>query len=147
MMTTRWTPLADPRGGMRRVRDEMSRLLESLGQEGLAPAAGYPALNVWQDEGNIYVEAELPGMDLGALDISVTGDQLTLKGERKPPQVPDKAVWHRQERFFGGFSRSLTLPVLVDADKVQARLVNGVLTVTLPKSEAAKPKKIPVKAE
>jgi HSP20 family protein len=104
-------------------------------------------MNVWQDNDNVFVEAELPGMDLSSLEIYVIGgDQLTVKGERKPPEV-DKGIWHRQERVFGSFSRVLTLPVPVDADKVQARLVNGVLTLTMPKSDAAKPKKIPVKAD
>jgi HSP20 family protein len=132
---------------MRRFRDEMNRLFESFGGEGPALATSYPPLNVWEDDANVYAEAELPGMDLSDLEIYVTGgNQLTIKGERKPPQV-DKAIWHRQERGFGSFTRVLALPTLVDPDKVQARLVNGVLTVTLPKSEAAKPKKIAVKAE
>jgi HSP20 family protein len=84
---------------------------------------------------------------LGGLEIYVTGgDQLSIKGERKPIEV-EQGVWLRRERAFGKISRVLTLPIEVDANKVQARLTNGVLTITLPKSEAAKPKKIAVKAE
>jgi HSP20 family protein len=139
MLTTR-------RGSTRRFQSDMNRLLESLG--GVRPlAAGYPAMNVWQDDANIHIEAELPGMDLSDLEIYVTGgNQLAVKGDRKAPQV-EKAVWHRQERGFGAFSRLLTLPFPVDADKVQARLTNGVLMITLPKSEAAKPRRIAVQAE
>lgn len=147
MLRTRWQPSQDPGRQMRRFQEGMSQLFETFGQDWPGLAAGYPALNVWQDDATIYVEAELPGMDLSDLEIYVTGgNQLTLKGERKTPQV-EKAKWHRQERAFGSFNRVLSLPVPVDADKVQARLVNGVLTITLPKSEAAKPRKIPVQVE
>ena len=147
MLTTRREGLAYPRSEVQRIRDEMSRLVEAFGRRWPALAASYPALNVRQDDNNIFVEAELPGMDLSDLEIYVSGgNQLTIKGERKPVQI-EKAVWHRQERGFGRFTRVLTLPVPVDADKVQARLVNGILTITLPKSEEAKPKQIAVKAE
>ena len=110
-------------------------------------AGGYPAFNVWEDADKVFVEAELPGLDLKDLEIYVTaGNHLTLKGERKP-NVPEKGLWHRQERGFGKFSRSLTLPFNVDADKVDARFENGVLLVALPKHESARPRKITVKGE
>ncbi len=147
MMRTRWQPYSDPGRQGRRFQEGMSQLFGSLGQDWPGLATSYPALSVWQDDANVYVEAELPGMDLSDLEIYVTGgDQLTIKGERKAPQL-EKARWHRQERAFGSFNRVLSLPAPVDADKVQARLTNGVLTITLPKSEAAKPRKIPVKVE
>ena len=147
MLTTRREGLAYPKSEVQRIKDEMNRLVEAFGRRWPALAASYPALNVRQDDNNIFVEAELPGIDLSDLEIYVSGrNQLTIKGERKPVQI-EKAVWHRQERGFGRFTRVLTLPVPVDADKVQARLVNGILTITLPKSEEAKPKQIAVKAE
>jgi HSP20 family protein len=93
------------------------------------------------------VEAELPGLDLKDLEIFVTGGtQLTLKGERKP-QAPEKALWHRQERGFGAFNRTITLPFAVDAEKVEAKFENGVLLVKLAKHESARPRKIQVKAQ
>jgi HSP20 family protein len=147
MSITRWMAPVVPWNEMRRFREEMGRLFESLGQEWPALAASFPLLKVWLDDNNVYLEAELPGMDLSDLEIYVTrGDQLTIKGERKPPQV-EKATWRRQERGFGAFTRVLTLPVPVDADKVEAHLANGILTIRLPKSETARPKRIPVKAE
>jgi HSP20 family protein len=110
-------------------------------------AAGFPALNVWEDGEKVHVEAELPGLDLKDVEIYVSGgNQLTIKGERKS-NLPEKGVWHRQERTFGAFNRSLTLPFPVDADKVEARLENGVLHIQLTKHESARPRKIPVKAE
>jgi HSP20 family protein len=108
-------------------------------------AGSFPPVNVREDQDQFYVEAELPGLNHDDLEILVEGDQLTIRGERKP--VADEGRWHRQERAFGRFQRTFTLPVAVDADKVEARLDQGVLTLTLPKSEAAKPRKIAVKAE
>jgi HSP20 family protein len=86
-------------------------------------------------------------MDFKDLEIFVTaGNQLTIKGERKQPET-EKGVWHRQERTYGNFTRTFTLPYPVDADKVDARLENGVLLIKLAKHESARPRKIAVKAE
>jgi HSP20 family protein len=110
-------------------------------------SAAFPAVNVWEDAEAVNVDAELPGLDLKDLEIYVTGgNQLTIKGERKRVP-PDKAVYHRQERGFGTFIRVLTLPFEVDSSKVDARLENGILTIKLAKHEAAKPRKIVVKAQ
>ncbi len=146
MLQARSAPETRSRGDVRRLRDDLNRLFSTFGQQWPGLGVGYPPLNVWQDADNLYAEAELPGIDMSGLEIYVTGgDQLSIKGERKP--VEKEGVWLRRERAFDKFSRVLTLPVEVDANKVQARLTNGVLTLTLPKSEAAKPKKIAVKAE
>jgi HSP20 family protein len=110
-------------------------------------AVAVPQLSVWDDENAVYAEADLPGIDPAKLEVTVTeGDQLNVQGERVPPNVSG-AVWVRQERPFGKFSRAVRLPSLVDADKVEAKYENGVLRLTLPKHEAAKPRKIVVKGE
>jgi HSP20 family protein len=110
-------------------------------------AAAYPPLNMWEDGDNVHITAELPGLSMEELEIYVTGNnQLTIKGERKV-QLPEKAIRHRQERGFGKFSRVLTLPFAVDAEKVEARLEHGVLDLKLAKHESAKPRKIHVKGE
>jgi HSP20 family protein len=128
----------------------MDRLFGRWGDganEGRALAVSYPPLNLWEDGEFVYAEAELPGLKLDDLEIYVTGqDQLAIKGTRQPP-VEQKGVWHRQERGFGTFTRVVTLPVPVDANRVEARLEQGVLTIKMAKSEAARPKKITVKAE
>ena len=104
----------------------------------------YPALNIWEDDDSMYVEAELPGFNIDDIEMYVTGEnQLSLKGQRQRPQR-EGGTWHRQERGFGAFSRSLELPSPVDGDKVNAELTNGVLTITLPKKEAARPRRIEV---
>jgi len=130
------------------MRQEMDRLLSGfLGNvaESGWPLVGRsrPAVNVWEDAGAIYVELELPGVKKDELEIAVAGGELSIKVER--PEVEQKGVtYHRRERGIGSFARILRLPVDVDPDKVEAELVGGVLTITLPKSEAARPRKIEV---
>jgi HSP20 family protein len=122
-----------------RIQEEFQRIFGDRTPSG-------PAVNVWSDDNTFFAEADLPDLNLDHLEVFVTdGNQLTIKGERKAPEVSG-AVWVRQERPFGQFTRVVTLPSLVDADKVEAKYVNGVLRITLPKSEAAKPRKINVKA-
>lgn len=108
-----------------------------------AAARVFPALNVWEQADELFVEAELPGLKADNIDIAVEGDVLTIKGERGEA-AHEGAAWHRRERGVGAFSRVLRLPVPVDAGRVQASFRDGVLLVTLPKSEAAKPRKIQV---
>jgi HSP20 family protein len=149
MAPSRWQALNPVWNQLQQFQGEMNRLFDRWGGAAgpLAGFAAFPPLNVWEEEDHVLVEAELPGLDLKDLDIYVTGgNQLTVKGQRKPP-VTEKGVWHRQERGFGGFSRTLTLPFPVDADKVDARLEQGVLHLKLAKHESAKPRKIPVKGE
>lgn len=106
--------------------------------------AAYPALNTWEDGDAAYVEAELPGMGLEDLEVSVSGNELMIAGARKIA-APDGANYHRRERSQGRFARTLTLPWEIDADRVGATLRDGVLTVTLPKCESCKPRKVEVK--
>jgi len=137
-----WGPLQGLQGEMNRLFDRWFDVPASANG-----VTAFPAVNMWEENDQILVEAELPGQDLKALELSVTGgNQLTIKGERKVP-VKEKGVWHRQERGYGTFSRTLTLPFLVDAERVEAKLDNGVLLVRLAKHESAKPRKIVVKAE
>lgn len=126
---------------MNRFQEEFNRAFNKAGHW----AGVGPAVNVWADEHAVFVEADLPGVDPAKLDIAVTeGNRLTISGERAEVTV-ENAVWHRQERGSGTFVRELTLPTLVDADKVEARYEAGVLRLTLPKAEAAKPRKITVR--
>ncbi|QEG02640.1 Spore protein SP21 [Stieleria maiorica] len=145
MLATRWDPWTE----MNRLSREMDRVFGRRGtgnEMGRPFAAGsYPALNVWEDDDNLYAEAELPGFNMDELEIYVTGNQLTIKGERRPPEHGD-GTWHRQERGYGKFSRMIEVPGDVDGDKVSAEFKNGVLHITLPKSEAVKPRRIEVKA-
>ena len=132
---------------MKRLQEEME---QRFGRAGMndprrsAPSV-FPPLNAWEDDNNLYVEAELPELELSDLEIFVNGDnQLSLKGERKQPER-ENGIWRRQERGHGSFSRMSELPKYVDSDKVTAELKHGVLTITLPKRKQAKARRIEVK--
>lgn len=127
---------------LNQMRQEMDRIFEDFTDDG--PASGFPALNVWEEAANFTVEAELPGFRIEDVEVHVRGQELTLSGERRLEEK-EGVTYHRRERAHGKFHRTLELPLPVDADKVQASLQNGVLTVTLPKVEAARPRKIEVK--
>lgn len=103
----------------------------------------FPAVNVWETDQELFAEAEVPGLKESEIDIFVVGSELTLKGERKTSEQPE-AAYHRRERGAGTFTRVVHLPVDVDSSRVSATLRDGVLTVTLPKAETAKPRKIRV---
>jgi HSP20 family protein len=109
------------------------------------PAAGFPPLNLWCDEEAVHLEAEVPGLRLEQLELTVSGDQLTLSGER-PDGIGQDVIPHRRERAVGRFSRTITLPFPVEAAQVEARLLNGVLSVELPKAQAVRPFRVEVKA-
>jgi HSP20 family protein len=131
-----------------RMRRQMDRVLSSYSDDmpGAAIAGVFPLANLSEDKDAYYVRAELPGIKANDLDISITGNTLSISGERKIPAHGDKVKYHRREREAGSFSRVITLPGQVDANKVEAQCSNGVLTIVLPKAESAKPKQIAVKA-
>lgn len=157
------------------LREEFDRLWTSLttapplhgwGPErtsGGFPAVNFPAVNIAETDDSLTIEAELPGLDVGDVEISVTGDELVLKGSRPERTGTQPAAgeggangerqagvptltWHRRERGSGGFERRITLPVAVDASRVEARLVDGVLTVTCPKAAESQPHRVPVRS-
>jgi HSP20 family protein len=134
-----------------RLRNELDRWFSGLftgvpvGDIPALVARGSPAVNVWETEHDFQAELELPGFSLGDLDVSVVGNELTIKGERKGVE-DDEAVYVRRERNVGSFSRVVRLPASTDSAKVAAHLKDGVLTIRLPKTEASKPRKIQVKA-
>jgi len=144
-----WDYWASPFEELDRLRRQMELLSEGLtgGRLWGAPGAGvFPLMNITEDKDNYYVRAELPGLKADDLEISVTGDSLSLSGERKIPVEDEKAQYHRREREAGRFSRIVTLPAQLDTEKVEASCKDGVLTVTLPKAEESKPRQIAVKA-
>ena len=145
MRVARWRPFHQAMCEADRLHEEMSLMFGRFGSG--ERRAARPPLDLRQDEENLYLEAELPGLAREDLEITVSGeDELTVRGERKPPEH-EGAAWHRRERDFGAFERTVALPCPVDAEKVSATMRHGVLTVTLPKAAAARPRKIDVKAE
>ena len=144
MFFSRWTATPVLRS-LNEMQHEVNRLFDRWGRHPLG-LGEFPTINLWEEDDALFLEAELPGLELQNLELFVTGqNQFTLKGERKLPAV-GKAVQHRQERGFGRFTRTLTLPFAVNDEAIEARFENGVLKVRLPKHEAAKPRKIEIKA-
>jgi len=133
---------------LERMRRDLDRLAgDFTGSAFRLPTAGvFPLVNVTEDQNNYYVRAELPGVKTDHLDISVTGETLTLSGERNLPEESEKASYHRREREAGSFSRVISLPARLDVDKAKAHAEDGVLTVVLLKAESAKPRQISVKS-
>lgn len=145
MLAARWQPL-DVWAEMSRLHDEMSRAFGRTTPESREFGSGFPALNLWEQDDRLIVEAELPGFCQEDIDVSVeAGDHLIIKGERKAVELPESSSWYRRERATGQFARTIPLPVGVNAEQVEARFCNGVLTVELPKREEVKPRRIEVK--
>lgn len=131
-------------GELERLRREMNQLFERPGRFGLNVASGYPAMNFWTNNESAIVTAELPGIDIEDLDISVRENTLTLKGSRHPVELGEGETYHRRERGYGSFQRVLQLPFHVDASGVEATYEKGVLRIVLPRAEEDKPRKITV---
>ena len=138
-------------GPLMQLRDEMDRLVgDFFGPvtSSIAPRLGvnarsFPALNIWETPQHVFVEAEVPGLKSEEVDISVVGNDLTIRG-RRGEAAHEGVAYHRQEHGVGEFNRVVRLPVDVDADHVEASLKDGVLLIQLPKAESARPKKIKV---
>lgn len=150
MALIRWQPrgdLWDPFASLADLQQEMNRLFESslrrLGnpQEGIW---GFP-VDVVEEKDHLIVRANLPGLSKDDVTVTYHDGYLTIKGEKKVESTTKDANWHRQERAYGSFSRTIELPVAVDMKKIEAQFRDGVLTVTLPKTEEAKPREIQIK--
>ena len=133
-------------GQLVNTRDELDRVFETSFGSFFRPLGSLnrwnPAVDVYQDKEQFTVYAELPGLKKEEIEISLNGDTLTIRGERKHEANGDQGF--RTDRYFGKFQRSLTLPVSVNSEKVNATYKDGILKVVLPKAEEAKPRQIPV---
>ena len=130
-----------------RLQERLDRLLGSFSDlpSESGGAGVFPPVNITETGDHIVVRAELPGVAAEDLNVNITGTSLVISGERKIKDRGDGVTYHRRERSGGTFNRVLTLPSDVDEDQIDAGLINGVLTIALPKTEAAKPKQIIVK--
>ncbi|HWX19104.1 MAG TPA: Hsp20/alpha crystallin family protein [Candidatus Binatia bacterium] len=135
-------------GRLTDLREEIDRLFEAplaeLARTSQLLSGWTPALELYEDKDNIYMRAELPGMKKEDIQLSLHDGSLSISGERKHEEKFKDAEVYRAERFFGRFQRTVSLPTSVAVDKVKAQYKDGVLSVTLPKAEEAKPKHIDV---
>ncbi|TCR68204.1 Hsp20/alpha crystallin family protein [Bosea sp. BK604] len=131
----------DPFLEMRRMQEEMNQRLA-----GLSAGAGreFPPINLWIGGDSVAVTAELPGIVPEDVDLTVRENTLTLQGTREPRTEDEKSVWHRRERAYGSFSRTVQLPFRVDPERVETRFANGLLEIELHRPEADRPKKIQI---
>jgi len=146
MNLVRWSPFRD----ISVLQNQMNRLFEDTlhtypaGSDGVSAWA--PPADIWETENDLILQTDLPGVDPKQIDLRVENNVLTIRGERRfEPKVKEEN-FHRVERSYGTFSRSFTLGTAVDSEKVQANYRNGVLSITLPKAEQAKPKRIQIAA-
>jgi len=137
-----WIENTNPFDEFHTLQREMNRLFD--GYDERTTLSRFPALNIRGDQEKMVVTAELPGMKPKDIDIQVVENQLTLKGERSSDQPAEDAVCHRCERNAGTFTRTVRLPFAIESDKVTATYINGILTLTLPRLEASKPKQIEI---
>jgi len=124
------------------MQNEMNSLLSRLAPSSMQD---FPALNMWANEEKAVVTTELPGITTDDIEISVAGRVLTMRGSREPEKTEEGESYHRRERWYGKFTKTLEMPFPVDPVKVEARFNKGVLSISLPRLEADKPKKIIVK--
>ena len=135
-----------PFNELERMRQQMDNFLSRVSDKGMPSlhAGVFPSINLTEDKDHYYLRAELPGIAAEDLDIQATGNNLSISGERKIAAEKDNVRYHRKEREEGKFSRAVSLPGDIDADGVSASLSNGILRVSVPKAEKAKPKQIAV---
>ena len=145
---TRWQPMRE----MVTLRDAMDRLFDEAftrpwgaldGWRGIAA----PSVDMFETENDVVIKASVPGLKADDVQINVTGEMLTLKGETKETTEENEKSYHMREQRYGAFERSISLPTLVTPEKAKAEFEDGILTVTLPKAEEVKPKTITVKAK
>jgi len=142
---TRWESVPE----MMTLREAMDRLFDDAFTRPLGPSglSAIPAIDLLQTTDEVVVKAALPGLEAEDVQISVTADSLTLRGEFKREEEQKDATYHILERRSGMFERSIRLPADVQTDKAKADFENGILTIILPKAEAVKPKTITIKAK
>jgi HSP20 family protein len=144
MAIVRWEPVRD----LLTLQDRMNRMFESSfrgGEDDWALGGSWaPAVDIYEKDGNIVLKAELPGVDAKDVDVRVENNLLTLRGERKFDNEVTRDNYHRVERSYGSFSRSFTLPNVVDTANIKAEFRDGVLHMTLPKREEARPRQIQI---
>ncbi|CUI01787.1 Hsp20/alpha crystallin family protein [Leisingera aquaemixtae] len=129
---------------MRRIQRDMNRLLDGVGTS--RHSSTYPPVNFWAGEDSIVMTAELPGLGEDDIELTVQDTMISLRGEFKDQDIDEDVSWHRRERPKGKFFRTVELPFRIDAEHVDARFENGVLTVEMQRPEDEKPKRISIKS-
>ncbi len=133
----------DPWTQLQRIENEMNRVLSRYASPSTSE---FPAVNIWANGDIAVVTTEIPGIESEKIDISIAGKTLVIRGSREPENIEEGEAYHRRERWYGQFAKSVELPFQISPEKIEAKFSKGVLTVKLPRAEADKPKKITVKS-
>lgn len=154
MAVERWRPFGsvsrwEPMGGLTDIQSEMNGLFDSFfgrstGGRAITERVWAPAVDVYETKDDLVVSCDIPGVREKEVSVSITGEMLTVKGERKPAAEAQDESDHRLERWYGKFERHVGLPIPVQADKVKATYRDGVLEIKLPKAEGIKPREIKI---
>lgn len=142
---SRWEPVSE----IMTLREAMNQLFNDAYTRPMSSGSMSvrPAIDLYQDNDNVVVKAAMPGLKAEDVEISITGDVLTLRGEYKQESEKKEATYHMREQHYGSFERAIQLPTDVQCDKAQADFEDGILSITLPKAERVKPRKIDIKAK
>jgi len=145
MAITRWDPLRE----LSMMQDRMNRMFDDAGRgwrtdEPSSTTTWSPAVDIYETENEITVHAELPGVERKDIGLNLEKNVLTLKGERRFEKETKQENYHRIERAYGGFSRSFSIPAIVDEERIRAEYKDGILKISLPKKEQVKPKQIQI---
>ena len=143
MLYSTFLQKTDPMRELNRIQHEIDRL---FGAERPVKRRLFPPVNVWTNQDETIITAELPGFDLKDVHLSIVGNELTIKGKREMPEMKNGEFFHRHERSYGEFERTIQLPFVVDHQKIEARLTDGVLKINLPRAESDKPINIEIKS-
>jgi len=126
--------------------NEFDRMQRAVSRWASPPSVDFPAVNVWVSGDEAVVTTEIPGVDPKSIDISVVGKILTIRGARNPEELMEGESYHRRERWLGRFTKTVEMPFLIEASKVEANFGKGILQIKTPRAEAEKPRKITVKS-
>lgn len=138
MALTRWEPM-----GMRTLRDQINRMFEDVMGSNLT-TMGFPAVDVYQREHEVVVEAELPGLDLKDVEVNATTDSITIRGQSQFEREVKEENVYRAERRYGAINRTIDLPTPINPEQTRASFKNGVLTVRAPIAEGVKPRRVAI---
>lgn len=143
---TRYRPSWHPWRELSQLQDEVNRLFSPSRSLPFLRRAEFPAVNIWQNEHGLVLTAEVPGYDADSLDVTVTGDSVTIRSEGRNGELQEGESYRRHERVREPFSRTVELPTEIDPQQTEASYDRGVLTLKLSRPEAQRPKKIQIKA-
>jgi HSP20 family protein len=127
--------------------NEFERMQRAVSRWAVPRSAEFPAVNVWSSGDEAVITTEIPGVDPKSIDISVAGKTLSIRGSRNPEELSQGDSYHRRERWSGQFTKTVEMPFLIEANKVDAKFSRGILHITAPRAEAEKPRKISVKSD